>query len=203
MSKKNICIVDYSVGNHASVLNSFRELNCRVMVSNDPAVMDAADILILPGVGAFPSAMKALHDLDLVSYLKEEAGKQRPIIGICLGMQLLTDASHEKQYTKGLGLIPGEIVPMLDPEWHIGWNTIECVQSDRLLQPSDSNLFYFNHSFVYDGSSEYQVCVSKHHNTFPSVIRSGSVLGIQFHPEKSQEAGNKLLTNLILGLGNA
>ena len=200
MSKKNICIVDYSVGNHASVLHSLRGLNCRVRVSNDSAVMDAADILILPGVGAFPSAMKALHDLDLVSYLQEEARKQRPIIGICLGMQLLTDASHEQEYNKGLGLIPGEIVPMLDPEWHIGWNTIECVQNDPLLQPSDGKLFYFNHSFAYDGPTEYQACISRHHNAFPSVIRSGSVLGMQFHPEKSQEAGNKLLKNLIFGV---
>ena len=200
MSKKSICIVDYSIGNHASVLHSLRGLNCRVRVSNDSAVMDAADIIILPGVGAFPSAMKVLHDLDLVSYLQEAARKQRPIIGICLGMQLLTDASHEQEYYKGLGLIPGEIVPMLDPEWHIGWNTIECVQNDPLLQPSDGKLFYFNHSFAYDGPTEYQACISRHHNALPSVIRSGSVLGMQFHPEKSQEAGKKLLKNLIFGV---
>lgn len=203
MSKKDICIIDYHVGNHSSVLHSLRGLNCRVRVSNEPAVMDVADILVLPGVGAFPGAMKALRDLNLVSYLQEAARKQRSVVGICLGMQLLTDGSHENEYTKGLGLIPGEIVPMLDPEWHIGWNTIECVQNNPLLQPSDGKTFYFNHSFAYDGPTEYQACVSRHHKAFPSVIRSGSVLGIQFHPEKSQGAGNELLKNLISGLGNA
>jgi len=203
VSRKDICIVDYHIGNYSSVLHSLRDLNYQVSVSNDSAVMDAADILILPGVGAFPGAMKTLHDLDLVAYLREAARKQRPIIGICLGMQLLTDASHENEFTKGLGLIPGEIVPMLDPEWHIGWNTIECVQKNQLLQPSDGKAFYFNHSFAYDGPAEYQACMFRHHKAFPSVIQSGSVLGIQFHPEKSQGTGKELLKNLISGLGNA
>lgn len=191
------------MGNHASVVHSLRELRYRVRVSDDPSVLNSADVLVLPGVGAFPSAMQALHQLDLVTYLQEQARRQRPIIGFCLGMQLLVEASHEHQYTAGLALIPGEVVPLADPQWHIGWNTVECVQKDSMLQPSDGKSFYFNHSFVYEGSAEYQVCVSRHHKTFPSVIRRGSVVGLQFHPEKSQGSGKEILRNLISGLCHA
>jgi len=191
------------MGNHASVVHSLRELNYRVRVSNDRAVLNEADVLVLPGVGAFPSGMKALHSLSLVSYLQEQARLQRPIIGFCLGMQLLADASYEHQYTTGLGLIPGEVVPLINPQWHIGWNSVECVLQDPLFQPSDGQVFYFNHSFAYRGPSEYQIGLSRHHNTFPSVIRRGSVVGLQFHPEKSQGPGKALLKSLISGLSHA
>lgn len=195
--------MDYHMGNHASVVHSLRELNYRVRVSNDRAVLNEADVLVLPGVGAFPSGMKALHSLSLVSYLQEQARLQRPIIGFCLGMQLLADASYEHQYTTGLGLIPGEVVPLINPQWHIGWNSVECVLQDPLFQPSDGQVFYFNHSFAYRGPSEYQIGLSRHHNTFPSVIRRGSVVGLQFHPEKSQGPGKALLKSLISGLSHA
>lgn len=203
MSLRTVCIVDYHMGNHASVVHSLRELNYRVRVSNDQAVLNEADVLVLPGVGAFPSGMKALHSLNLVSYLQEQARLQRPIIGFCLGMQLLADASYEHQYTTGLGLIPGEVVPLINPQWHIGWNSIECVLQDPLFQASDGQVFYFNHAFAYRGPSEYQIGLSRHHNTFPSVIRRGSVVGLQFHPEKSQGPGKVLLKSLISGLSHA
>lgn len=203
MNSRTVCVVDYHMGNHASVVHSLRELNYRVRVSNDPAVLNEADVLVIPGVGAFPSGMKALHNLSLVSYLQEQARLQRPIIGFCLGMQLLADASYEHQYTMGLGLIPGEVVPLLNPQWHIGWNSVECVLQDPLFQASDGQVFYFNHSFAYRGPSEYQIGQSRHHNTFPSVIRRGSVVGLQFHPEKSQGPGRGLLKSLISGLCHA
>lgn len=173
MRLKTVCVVDYHMGNHASVAHSLRELNYRVRVSNDQAVLDEADVLVLPGVGAFPSGMEALHSLSLVSYLQEQARLQRPIIGFCLGMQLLADVSHEYQCTTGLGLIPGEVVPLVNPPWHIGWNSVECVLQDPLFQASDGQVFYFNHSFAYRGPSEYQIGLSRHHETFPSVIRRG------------------------------
>lgn len=196
-------IVDYGMGNHASVIHSLRDLGFRVRVSADPEVLDGTGVLVLPGVGAFPAAMQALHQRGLVKYLQQRARERHPIIGICLGMQLLTSASHEFEYTAGLDLIPGEVVPLTEPKWHIGWNTLECVDSDSLLQASDGQAFYFNHSFRYQGPAEYQVGLTRHPGPFGSVIRRGNVVGIQFHLEKSQEAGRTLLKNVITGLTHA
>lgn len=203
MSYVTVGIVDYGMGNHASVIRSLRDLGFRVRISAEPEVLDATDVLVLPGVGAFPAAMQALHQRGLVSYLQQQARVQRPIIGICLGMQLLTSASHEFQYTAGLDIIPGEVVPITGAKWHIGWNTLECGDADLLLQPSDGQEFYFSHSFCYQGPSEYQVGLSRHPGPFAAVIRRGNVVGIQFHPEKSQKAGRVLLKNLISGLTHA
>jgi len=196
-------IVDYGIGNHASVMHSLRDIGFRVRVGSEIDVLNDVDVLLLPGVGAYPTAMKALHQHGLVGYLQDQARAQRPIIGICLGMQLLASASHELQYTDGLDLIPGKVVPLTEPKWHIGWNTIECVQRDSLLWPSDGQAFYFNHSFAYQGPPEYQVCVSRHLTTLSSVIRRGKVVGLQFHPEKSQAAGRILLKNVVFGLAHA
>lgn len=198
-----IGIIDYGMGNHASVAHSLRELGFRVRISKEPAQLDLVDALVLPGVGAFPAAMGALYERGLVAYLQEQARLQRPLIGICLGMQLLASASYEHEYTVGLDLIPGEIVPFADHGGHIGWNTLECTQNDPLLISSDGLAFYFNHSFHYQGPVEYQVAVTRHPSEFASVIRRGSVIGLQFHPEKSQAAGKALLKQLILGLANA
>lgn len=203
MSQLTISVVDYGMGNHASVVNSLRDLGFRVRVSAELALLDSADVLFLPGVGAFPAAMRALHERGLVDYLQQQARERRPMVGICLGMQLLTNASHEFQYTTGLGIIPGEFIPLSENKWHIGWNTLECVESDSLIQASDGQAFYFNHSFRYQGPSEYQIGLSRHPGPFASVIRHTNVVGIQFHPEKSQEAGRVLLRNIVLGLSNA
>lgn len=191
------------MGNHASVTHSLRDIGFRVRISADVGVLNETDVLLLPGVGAYPSAMKALHERGLVKYLQDQAREQRPIIGICLGMQLLASGSHEHHYTAGLDLVPGEVFPLEDSKWHIGWNTIECVQRDDLLEKSDGQTFYFNHSFSFRGPSEYQVAISRHPNPLTSVIRRGSVVGLQFHPEKSQSAGRLMLRNLITGLCHA
>ena len=192
MNQVIVGIVDYGTGNHASIIHSLRGLDFRVHVSDVPDVLDASDILILPGVGAFPAAMQALQQRGLVNYLQQQARARRPIVGICLGMQLLTSASHE-----------GEVVPLTGAKWHIGWNTLECVNTDELFQPSDRQDFYFNHSFCYQGPSEYQVGLARHPSPFAVAIRRGNSVGIQFHPEKSQSAGKVLLKNIILGLTNA
>lgn len=192
-----IGIVDYGVGNHASVIHSLRDIGVRVRVSDQPEVLDTADVLVLPGVGAFPSAMKALHKRGLVNYLQQQARKQRSMIGICLGMQLLTSGSYELEYTEGLDLIPGSVVPLSGAKWHIGWNTLECIGIDSLLQSSDRNVFYFNHSFCYQGPTEFQIGIARHPDPFVCAIRRGNIVGVQFHPEKSQYAGKHLLQNLI------
>lgn len=200
---RTIGLVDYGIGNHASVGQCLRKLGYRVRLSAQPALLDEADVLVLPGVGAFKPAMQALHERGLVSYLRAQARAHRPIIGICLGMQLLATSSEERGHTPGLDLIPGQIHQMPDERWHIGWNAVECVGGDPLLLPSHNRYFYFNHSYVYHGPASSTVAVSRLSTPLASVIRQGNVVGLQFHPEKSQAAGQALLTNVIEGLAHA
>jgi imidazole glycerol-phosphate synthase subunit HisH len=203
MKHLTVGIVDFEIGNHASIVHCLREIGLRVRVSSDMDVLDKTDLLILPGVGAFPAAMEALHRHGLTSYIQRKAKEQYPIIGICLGMQLLTSSSLEMEATTGLDIIPGKIVPLTGMKWHIGWNTLDCVKQDPIFQPSDGESFYFNHSYRYEGPSEFHVTLSRHEQIFPTAIRHGSAVGLQFHPEKSQKAGRLLLGNLINGLVNA
>lgn len=203
MRRITIGIVDYGVGNHASVLRAFQSLNYRCRVSRDPSVLTECDVLVLPGVGAYPAAMSALSECDLVGFMQERARGGQPIIGLCLGMQLLADVSHEHGVTAGLGLIPGEVVPLTTVSWHIGWNTIETVNGDILLGPSDRQSVYFNHSYVFRAPAEYQVCVSRLDQPFTVGVRRGNVIGLQFHPEKSQSVGRAMLKNLVEGLTRA
>jgi len=202
LKKITISIVDYGVGNHTSVIHSLRTSGFRVKVGVDKWIFEDSDVVLLPGVGGFPSAMQELIKLNLVDYLKLRAQKQQPIIGICLGMQLLTEESHEFQRTPGLGIIPGDVVPLRNPAWHIGWNTLNCM-NDSPVFSNQRKTFYFNHSHIYEGPSKYKVCTTKHEVEFASVIRSGNTIGFQFHPEKSQVAGRELLHKTIVEVCSA
>lgn len=203
MTRITIGLIDYGVGNHASVAHSLKELGFRVCLSDDTKVLNSTDVLMMPGVGAFPIAMKRLSDRGLVNYLRNEAKAYRPIIGICLGMQLLTTISCEHEDTLGLDIIPGKIIEFKNKGWHIGWNSFECVSADPMIKKSVGDYFYFNHSLCFEGSEEFQIARTSHINTFASIIRRWNVIGLQFHPEKSQIAGKNLLNNIILGLQNA
>lgn len=200
MRRKSIGIVDYGVGNHTSVQRALHSLNYRCRTSSDPAVLAESDLIVLPGVGAYPAAMSVLHKLGLVEFLREWAGGGKPIIGICLGMQLLAEQSQEHGITAGLGLIPGQVVALNPQHWHTGWNTIEVINADNLLVPSDGKSVYFNHSYIFKAPREYQVCIARLDQAFPVGVRRGNVVGLQFHPEKSQEAGRSMLKNLVEGL---
>ena len=203
MRTLTIGVVDYGAGNLGSVHRTLRNMGYRCRVSHSPDALGDADLLLLPGVGAFPVAMQALHALNLVGYLQQQARKGRPILGICLGMQLLADASFEFRLTAGLGLLPGKVKPLPNSQWHIGWNTIEILSGDVLLQPSDGESFYFNHSFIFEAAPEHQIGVTRLGNQMTAAVRCGSVVGLQFHPEKSQFAGRVLLRNVIEGLCSA
>lgn len=204
MTRRTIGIVDYGVGNHASVLRAFQSLGYRCRVSREHKVLAACDVIVLPGVGAYPAAMAALTACDLVAFIQECARQAQPIIGLCLGMQLLADVSHEHGITAGLGLIPGEVVPLSEPPWHIGWNSIEVINGDSLLAPSDHQAVYFNHSYVFCPPEEFQVCLSRvGHAAFTVGVRRGNVVGLQFHPEKSQSVGRAMLRGLVEGLVHA
>ena len=203
MKKIIIGVKDYGMGNHASVVNSLRNIGFRVMVTKKPKELDSVDLMILPGVGAFALAMRLLYERGLVEYLQLQVHKQRPLVGICLGMQLLTSGSHEHEYTEGLNFIPGEVIPFKNDSSHIGWNTHKFIREDAILNGSGENELYYNHSFYYEGPEEYKISVVDHDPTFPSIIRHGKVVGLQFHPEKSQDMGKVLLKKLLLGLINA
>ncbi len=204
MSRKTICIVDYGLGNQASVLRTFQTLGYICRVTNDREILGAADVLVLPGVGAFPAAMSALHEHGLASYLCVLARQGKPFIGLCLGMQMLADESLEHGTTEGLGLIPGTVRPLRGMDWHIGWNSLEAVQSDPLMAPSHGESFYFNHSLVFDVPAAYQAAHCRaRESTFTVAVRRDNVVGLQFHPEKSQAAGKQLLYRIVEGLGHA
>ena len=203
MSEITVGIVDYGVGNHASVLNTLKHLGFRIRVSSDRDILSQTNVLILPGVGAFPVAMEALHKRQLTNFLRDEAKTGRPIIGICLGMQLLASSSSEVQFTEGLGLIPGKVIPLANNKWHIGWNEVQCSNDDKSFVESSGEDFYFNHSYRYEGPREFQTCISSYGEEFASVIRKDNIIGIQFHPEKSQIAGKNLLKKLIQDVTNA
>jgi imidazole glycerol phosphate synthase glutamine amidotransferase subunit len=160
-------------------------------------------VLILPGVGAFPTAMEHLTRTGLDEFVKARAEAGQPLIGLCLGMQLLADESVEYQTTPGLRLVPGRVVPLDQAPWHIGWNTIQNVSSDPLMESSDGRAVYFNHSYVFDTPAEFHLCTTRLTAPFASGVRRGNVVGLQFHPEKSQDAGREILSSLIEGLCRA
>ena len=196
----SVGIVDFGIGNHTSVLRSLRKLKYRVFISSSIRKLKTADILILPGVGAFPTAMQKLHELNLVNYLKESAQNNCPIIGICLGMQLLTEGSSELGLTNGLGLVPGHIKQIEKKKWHIGWNTIEVQKKHSILIPFDGDVMYFNHSYAYQGAEEFIIAKSRFcpkGEPIVAAIKKGSIIGFQFHPEKSQVSGEKLLDMVL------
>jgi len=198
-----LAIVDYGLGNQTSLQSSCRQLGHRAVISNQPEVLDKARILLLPGVGAFPTAMANLHRLDLVDYLHQASQQCRGILGICLGMQLLTERSNELEPCTGLGLIPGETVPLSQSRWHIGWNNLEIQQNCPLLMPCDGDVMYFNHSFCYSGPDEYIVAVSRLQpvdEPIVAAIQREHLIGLQFHPEKSQQLGLRLLNRAIHSL---
>ncbi len=197
IARRTIGIVDYGVGNQASVWRALHNLGYRCRVSSDPAVLDATDVILLPGVGAFPAAMEQLHKHDLVGFLQERARAGKPFIGLCLGMQLLAEVSHELGTTAGLGLIPGEVKPFEQDRWHIGWNSIEARGDDGLLAESDGQAMYFNHSYVFDAPPEYVACVARLTAPFTVGVKRGKLVGLQFHPEKSQLNGHLLLRNVV------
>ncbi len=196
-----IGIVDYGVGNLASVWHALHALDFRCRISHDPDVLDATDVLLRPGVGAFPAAMHSLSQRGLDDYLRNKARAGHPLVGICLGMQLLADASLEQSSTPGLGLIPGIVRPLDGGHWHIGWNMLTPTGSDPLFEITRNQAVYFNHSFAMDGDCPWITSVA-HFGGQPvaASVRRDSVVGLQFHPEKSQRAGRAILRAVVLAL---
>jgi len=195
-----IAIVDYGLGNLRSVSKALEKVGGNVSITGDLDDIRAADGILLPGVGAFHEGMARLSDLKTTLL---DAQGQVPVLGICLGMQMLMEFSEEHGLSAGLGLVPGTVRRFeRTPGYkipHMGWNQISLVQPDDPLYTGipDSSFFYFVHSYWADTPDEYRVTSTEYINGFASSIRNGTVWGTQFHPEKSGEAGLQILRNFI------
>ena len=196
-----IGIVDYGVGNLFSLRSSLTTIGVEPVVSGDPAVLAACERIILPGVGAFGDAKAKLDATGLVPVIREEAQK-KPLLGICLGMQLLFDRSFEYGEHAGLGLVPGQVVDLHDDLEdktlkvpHMGWNSLQIVPEDPLFKYfEDGEYVYYVHSFYAKDCLPSTLGTSQYGNVaVTGVVRSGNVYGTQFHPEKSGDAGLRLL----------
>ena len=195
-----IAIVDYGVGNLFSLRSSLAHLGLEAVVTADPETIRAADRLILPGVGAFADAMAKLEATGLVPVLKEEAAR-KPLLGICLGMQLLFEKSYEYGEHTGLGFIPGEVCP-LEPDLkdpalkvpEIGWNALHLVRDDPLFRYlREGEYVYYVHSYYGKNCTASTLAVSDYSIPVTGVVRAGTVYGTQFHPEKSGDTGLQIL----------
>ena len=195
-------IVDYGMGNLRSVERTLAAVGGQSVISGDPEVVRRARRLILPGVGAFGDAMGNLRRAGLDSAIVEAVGEGTPLVGLCLGLQLLFSESEEFGSHKGLGLVPGRVrkfnVPGLHVP-HIGWNQIEDLRPDPLLANiAEGSYFYFVHSFYVEPECDADVLAQTEYGMrFCSIGRRNNVWGAQFHPEKSQEAGRRLLRNFL------
>ncbi|HWP51602.1 MAG TPA: imidazole glycerol phosphate synthase subunit HisH [Clostridia bacterium] len=193
-----IAIVDYGAGNLFSVKNACDFLALETVTTSEASVLEAADGIILPGVGAFPDAMKKLGDTGLIPTLKAQA-ETKPFLGICLGMQLLFDYGTEFEHCDGLGLIPG-YVDLLHCQGlklpQIGWNSLTLHQSSPILADTrDGDYVYFVHSFGAVCDERYILASTEYGCTIPALVGNKHVFGAQFHPEKSGEVGLAMLKN--------
>ncbi len=195
-----IAIVDYGVGNLFSLRASLNRLGIESAVTGDKTALKKAEKLILPGVGAFGDAAQKLKDAGLFALLQEQAKSGKPMLGICLGMQLLFEKSYEYGEHEGLGLIPGTVRPLEAdiPKGlkvpHMGWNSLRIVKDDpvlKYLKPGDH--MYFVHSFYAKDCADSLLADAEYAVFVPALVRKGAVWGAQFHPEKSGPAGLSFL----------
>lgn len=204
--KKTITIIDYGLGNILSIQNAIKYLGHKTILTSDPKIIQKNNILILPGVGSFNDAMKKLNKLKITDAIKKniEINKGK-ILGICLGMQLLAKKGTENGHIEGLGLIDGTIVGLEKISKkvlpHIGFNLVETNYNDGMFKNIDKNkYFYFVHSYFFlpnKKNSNFNYSYCSYGKKFISSFESRQVLGTQFHPEKSQKNGLKLLKNFI------
>ena len=193
-----IGIIDYGVGNLFSLQASCKAVGQDVFVSGDGAELQKADRLILPGVGAFPDAAKKLNDTGMADFVREEAAKGTPLLGICLGMQLLFEESLEYGRHPGLGLLKGRVVPMEGrlPEGlkipHMGWNALN-VTGGRLLEGLGGQYVYFVHSFFGENCADSLSAWTDYGIPVTAAVEQGNLFGCQFHPEKSGSVGLSIL----------
>ena len=188
-----ITVVDYGMGNLRNVRRALEEIGVDVTVTADPAAVREATTVILPGVGAFGEAVKRIDGLGLRLPIMDHVLRDKPLLGICLGMQLLFESSEESPGAPGLGILPGVVCRFREklPVPHIGWNDV--IPTGRsVLFPEGGGVFYFVHSY-FAAESDASVAATDYGVRFASAVQKANVFGVQFHPEKSQAAGLSLL----------
>lgn len=193
-----LAIIDYGMGNLRSVEKALETLGYKTKITGDLNDIKNAEGIILPGVGAFPKAMENLKAKNLDVILKEEVYKGKPLLGICLGMQLLFNSSEEIKFTEGLGFIEGTVKKFEVKEKipHMGWNNLKFnVESPILNGIKEDSYVYFVHSFYANLKDENLNAYTEYGIKVPAVVSSGKVIGFQFHPEKSSDVGLKMLSN--------
>jgi len=194
-----VAIIDYAVGNLRSVEKAFAATGCEAIVSSEEKVLRAAERLVLPGVGAFGACMRALSERGFDRLVRERVGAGTPLLGVCVGMQLLFETSDEFGSTRGLGLLRGRVRRFSDELVvpHVGWNQIAQVRHHPLFaEVADRSHFYFVHSYYCEPADQHVVAGETEYGVnYASVVAQANVCGVQFHPEKSQHAGLQLLQN--------
>ncbi len=195
-----IAIVDYGVGNLFSLNSSFKKVGAETVLAKDRQTIENADKIILPGVGAFADAAKKLRESGLGEVVKEQVKKGKYVMGVCLGMQLLFDVSHEYGRHEGLGLLRGEVVPMrgyVDGDLkipHIGWNALHIEKPCFLLRYcKEGDYVYYVHSYYADKCEDAIIATSEYSKPITAAVAKDNVLGCQFHPEKSGDVGLNIL----------
>ena len=193
-----IGIIDYGVGNLFSLCSSCKAIGQEAFVSGDASELAKADRLILPGVGAFEDAAKKLRDSGMADFVRAQAAQGKPLLGICLGMQLLFERSYEYGCHEGLGLLKGQVVPMegkLPAELkipHMGWNALE-VKGGKLLSGMNGQYVYFVHSFFAENCEDSLSALTEYGIPITAAVEKGNIYGCQFHPEKSGNVGLNIL----------
>ena len=201
-----IGVIDYGMGNLFSVEQALKRLNVEVIVSSEINALRNVDGLVLPGVGAFPDAMKRLEQEGLISFLQDMHKADKPLLGICLGMQLLFESSEEVEETKGLGFFKGQIKRFTDVTRipHMGWNNLAFSYQPSWLEDAErfSRYVYFVHSFYATNIANNELIAFADYEgvQVPGIVANGSFVGMQFHPEKSGEFGLHLLEGWLKGV---
>jgi glutamine amidotransferase len=194
-----VALVDYGMGNRRSVEKALEHVGAEVRRTADHDEIRSADAVVVPGVGAFPEAMRRLGAAGLDAVIRERAESGAPVLGICLGMQLLFERSSEHEGAEGLALRPGEVTPLTAPKVpHIGWNRVALERESGLTRGlGEAAAFYHVHSFVCRASNGDVVGRGDYGERFASIVERDNVAGVQFHPEKSSRDGLRLLRNFV------
>ena len=195
-----IAIVDYGIGNLGSVTKGFRHVGAEVRLTGEPEALRGASALVLPGDGAFGATMAEIERRGLVPILREAVEAGVPLLGICIGMQVLFEESEELGHFRGLGLLPGRVRRFDDalPVPHMGWNQLHARTPHPLLEGLvDGAHVYFVHSYFCDAAPEVVIASSDYGRSFAAVVGRDRVLGVQFHPEKSQAVGLRIVGNFV------
>jgi glutamine amidotransferase len=194
-----IAILDYGSGNLRSAQRAFEVASANVVVTRDAKTCSEASALIVPGVGAFAACMEQLAQVGGVEIIADRVAKERPIFGLCVGMQILFQSSSEKKETQGLGVLPGKVSELKAPVLpHMGWNSVAPAHSSKLFKGVEDQSFYFVHSYAAkDSISDATNTITNYGEDFLAAVEKDFVVATQFHPEKSGAAGAKLIANWV------